>query len=115
MCHFISWIEMPDSEILFLDDDKLATKDRRNLDKRDIIGHGAIREFYQLNNKIGTNKECTDFNNPANFPEVIVEAIKAGKFSKFGVPKGILLKTIESKAWKEWEKTLAWRKYKNKY
>ena len=100
MCEFISWKEVTtadgkDVEILFLTyDDIYNSKRGRKLQKfttpDDFIGHGAIDFFYDLNGK-GIDKECTDFSSPNNFPPIIVDAIKKGKFYLLGTPKALLL------------------------
>ena len=54
----------------------------------DLIGHSAIREFFHL--RSGDNWECTDFSTPANFPPIIVKAIKDGEFKGLGTPPRLL-------------------------
>lgn len=82
MCKAISWIEK-NGEILFLDDDDILSKRGKKLidynGNIDIQGHGAVRWFWDV--KEGVNKECSDFSNPDNFPEKIVNKIIAGKMT----------------------------------
>ena len=129
MCEFISWIEY-ETQILFLTDADLNTKKGKELtnylgDKflEDIKGHGAIRFYYEIGDKRGHNKECTDFSSPDNFPSIIQAAIKKGKFSKIGKPVDIkqLLTSpalaeynkIKDTAWAEYHKIEgpAWAEY----
>lgn len=117
MCEFISWKKVTrkdgEIEILFLThNDIYNTKRGKELQKlamnsdrisnaipEDLVGHGAIDFFYKLNGK-GVDRECTDFSTPDNFPPVIANAIKAGKFYMLGTPEGLLSKS----AWTEYEK-----------
>ena len=102
MCDFVSWIEH-EEQVLFLTTDHLKDKKGRELKERigsDINGHGAIREYYDIGQGVGTERECTDFSTPDNFPPVIVEAIKQGKMRGFGHPEGLLC----ALAWAEYEK-----------
>jgi len=87
VCQFISWIEYKD-QIYFLTNADLLTKEGKALKKylgdqykEDIKGHGAIRRYFELPDNKGTNKECTNFSKPENFPPVIVAAIKNGSLS----------------------------------
>ncbi len=96
MCEFMSWIEYQ-GKIYFLDDNKLNTKEGRELlqylgDRKyeDIPGHGAILHYYPELKHKGKDKECTDFSTPDNFPSKIVEAIKKGLFVNFGACPQIL-------------------------
>jgi hypothetical protein len=90
MCHFVSWIEK-DKDIYFLTANDLNTPEGRKLKKylgdqywEDIMGHGAIRQYYGLSE--GINKECTDFSNPKHLPDEIVKAIKCGAFRGIAIP-----------------------------
>ena len=56
----------------------------------ELIGHSAIREYFELRDTEGTNWECTDFSTPKNFPSVIIKALKRGEFKGFGTPEGLL-------------------------
>jgi hypothetical protein len=92
----MSWIEYQ-GKIYFLDDNKLNTKEGRELlqylgDRKyeDIPGHGAILHYYPELKHKGKDKECTDFSTPDNFPSKIVEAIKKGLFVNFGACPQIL-------------------------
>jgi len=66
----------------------------------DLIGHSAIREYFGLRSGMGENWECSNFYTAANFPAIIVRAIKRGEFMGFGEPKGLLKATAE-KAYQE--------------
>jgi len=126
MCQFIGWIEVND-EVLFLTADDLATKRGRELKRHlgaayagDVIGHGAIRWFYDMPNDKGENRECDDFSTPANFPPEIAEAMKAGKFRGMAVVPGALAgaaldeyEKIRQPAWDEYAKVrqAAWAEY----
>ena len=74
----------------------------------DLIGHSAIREFFHL--RSGDNWECTDFSTPANFPPIIVKAIKDGEFKGLGTPPRLL----SGPAGAEYEKSrqAAWAEYR---
>ena len=115
MCEFISWIEK-NGEIFYLTSEDLQGKSflkfkKENSNwKKDIAGHGTIELFYP-ESKNGKHKECTNFSNPSNFPEIIVKTIKAGKFRGIGICLDVLNKSaldkyekIEQSAWKEYEK-----------
>ena len=67
----------------------------------DFIGHHAIRAYFQLDG--GENWECTDFSTPANFPDVIAEAIKRGEFRGLGMPD----KLLTANAYKAWQEATA--------
>jgi len=106
MCEFISWIETADNKIYFLSKKQLPTKKGQALREfcqadSDLTGHGAIRRYYKLAEHDGANKECTDFSTPANFPDVIVKAIKDGDMAGFGVNPFGLLNTSAGKAYGE--------------
>ena len=103
MCHFISWKEIRcpngEKEILYLTaNDVFNTKRGRELQahtcREDWVGHGAIAFYYEIDSNKGKNLECEDFSDPANFPPVIADAIKAGKFRGLGTAKGLL--TLEA-------------------
>jgi len=96
MCEFVSWIEY-NKELYFLTNADLETKDGKKLLEpwviADICGHGAIINYYPELKDKGIHKECTDFSTPANFPKKIVNAIKKGKLSRFGICLEVLNKT----------------------
>ena len=103
MCEFISWIEK-ENKVYYLTSSDLASKRGKQLIKHtrreeDLVGHGAIRWFYG-EFKGGTEKECTDFSSPDNFPKEIVEDIKLGKFKGMGICK----ETLTQSAYEEYEK-----------
>jgi len=99
MCEFVSWIK-DKKKIHFLTANQVFDTPRgkllrdhigeRGCPADDYVGHGAIRFFYELDSGIGTQKECTNFSTPQNFPPQIVKAIKDGKFWRLGIPEGIL-------------------------
>ena len=96
MCEFVSWIASGD-RVYFLTKKDFATKRGMELRKylgtrftEDIMGHGAIRFFFELPNNKGRNEECTDFSDPSNFPLDIQDAIKNGQFEGIGIAEGIL-------------------------
>ena len=98
MCEFISWVEK-DGVVLYLTSRDLKSSRGKALRDRigpDICGHGAIREFYDLAPGQGTERECTDFSTPDNFPAQIVEDIKSGAFRGIGVSHDLL--TPEARA-----------------
>jgi len=92
MCEFVSYIEMPDGEIRFLTADMIfKTRRGKELQRHDPnrdawVGHGAIMFYYEMTERQGKQRECTDFSTPDNFPKKIVIAIKAGKMAIKGVP-----------------------------
>jgi hypothetical protein len=104
MCEFVSWIEK-DGAILFLTgNDVFNTKWGKELREHcgnddDLVGHGAIRYYYNLSSDTGINKECTDFTKPSNFPDEIVKAIKNGEMRGFSFPPGLLCKPLNEDYW----------------
>ena len=56
----------------------------------DLVGHAAIRDYFELQSGVGENWEQTDFSKPTNFPVILVKAIKRGDFRGLGEPKGLL-------------------------
>ena len=96
MCEFVSWIEHK-GEILFLTNDLLDTPKGKELiiflANRywdDVCGHGAIREYWGLQQGQGLEKEECDLSNPSKLPMQIVVAIKAGKMSRIGLSMNLL-------------------------
>jgi hypothetical protein len=69
----------------------------------ELIGHSAIREYFELRSGTGENWECSDFSTPDNFPTVIVKALKRGEFKGFNVPAGLLLQTKRDAIDKEYQ------------
>ena len=129
MCEFVSWIEHKD-KVYFLTGDHVFNTPRgemlrdwigdKGIPLDDYVGHGAIRFYYELDDKIGTQRECTDFSSPANFPAVIVDAIKQGKMRGLAAPEQLLTESalaeyekVEQPAWAEYEKVRqsAWAEY----
>ena len=114
MCEFASW-KVYNKKVYFLKDLDLNTREgRKLLDKTviaDLCGHGAIESFYPELKGKGENKECTDFSSPDNFPLEIVEAIKDGKMTRFGIETVLLTESawaeylkIKQPAWAEYQK-----------
>jgi hypothetical protein len=107
MCDFASWKEIrcPDgsTQVLFLTHDDIFNTSR-GLELRnhttvdDLVGHGAIAFYYEIDTNKGINKECTDFLSPENFPPEIVEALKNGKM--WGMvdyfPEGLLRAPLDA-------------------
>ena len=122
MCEFASWKKMPKTwnpevtrRIFYLTKPDLDSKRGRELKKflgpqydNDKVGHGAIDWFYQLGG-VGINKECTNFNDPNEFPPEIVADIKAGNFYGMGLPTEIL--TPDARAQYEAVEKPAWAQY----
>jgi len=113
MCEFISWIEH-NGKLYYLTKKQLDSKKGKQLAEycgrtEDLVGHGAIREYYGFSG--GLDRECTDFSIPDNFPDEIVSALKRGLFCGMGIPLEILtleaqkeyLK-IEQSAYKEYQR-----------
>ena len=94
MCEFASW-KVYNKKVYFLKDLDLNTREgRKLLDKTviaDLCGHGAIESFYPELKGKGSNEECTNFSSPDNFPKEIVQAIKDGKMTRFGIAIGLLI------------------------
>jgi len=87
MCERISWIALPDKTLLYLTtydlwDTPQGAKVRERFRTDDWWGHAAINFYYEqhLQRKLGSERECTDFRAPANFPPEIAQAIENGKF-----------------------------------
>ena len=118
MCEFISWKEVTDKDgkvhLFYLTaNDIWNTKRGKELIKYcqnsdDLVGHGAIDYYYQLNGK-GVSKECIDFATPDNFPKEIVKDIKRGAFRGMGIHSALLTQ----QAWVEYRKIRqpAWVEY----
>jgi len=97
MCEFVSWIEKGDKVYFLTGEQVFNTRKGEALQKwcgspDDYIGHGAIRHYYGLEQDEGTNKECTNFSTPKNFPSVISEAIKNGKMRGLAIELQLLTK-----------------------
>jgi len=95
MCQFVSWVERR-GKVYFLTSEQLESErgqkwiQEQKVSPDDLCGHGTIRLWYRIDAGDGRDKECTDFSTTDNFPTPIAEAVKAGKFSSFPVPKGLL-------------------------
>jgi len=139
MCEFLSWIEMPNGELKYISNFELNTRDGAKLRKKlgdqfydEIVGHGAIREYFGLESRRGKNCECNDFSTPDNFPLEIAKKIKNGEFSQLGIARQVFktitlekYREIETRIRNEYEKAIifaldkygeielsAWKKYK---
>ena len=105
MCEFVSYIKKG-NKVLFLTNELVFhTEKGKKLQEwcknnEDYTGHGAIRWYYGLEQDIGEDHECADFSTPDNFPDVIVRAIKNGKFRGIGSDSRLLSEA----AWVEYEK-----------
>ena len=92
MCDFMSYIER-NGKFYYLTDKDLNTARGKKLLKKygkDINGHGAIREFYDIEYKNKIEKEQTDFSSPNNFPKEIATAIKNCEITKLGISEALL-------------------------
>ena len=108
MSRFISWIEIGEGQNKYLTAHDIFKTTRGQLLQartaaRYLVGHGAIRWFYKMIRDDGTNRECTDFSSPDNFPPEIVDAIRAGAFRGLGTPRGLL----SQPAWEEYQEVEA--------
>ena len=63
---------------------------RKRFGGDDIIGHSAIRAYFEIGEGTGTNFECSDFSTPSVFPDLLVQAIKNGEFRGIATPSGLL-------------------------
>ncbi len=109
MCNFCSWIETNELDkegnprVYFLTGRQIFHTDKgvklqewaKSPD--DLVGHGAVRFFYGLEQDQGTNKERDNFKTPHNFPEEIVRAIKQSDMIGLPLPKGLLLQPLYDK------------------
>ena len=129
MCEFLSAVKTKDKngkdKYYYLTYDLIHNTPRGELLQKkyggdDLIGHSAIREYFEIRAGEGTNWECTSFSTPKNFPAVIVKAIKRGEFRGFGTPEGLLTEPasaeyqkIQQQAWAEYQKIQqqAWAEY----
>ena len=109
MCDFISYIEK-NGEILYLTDKEVFSKFGKEHLKgclyNDILGHGAIRKFYNIQR--GRDVEIRDFWNLEKLPKEIAAKIKEfdkhwGKIFKGGYFQPDDLQYIYSKAPEPWK------------
>ena len=94
MCQFLSWIEKG-NKVYFLTSKQIDSPKGEILKKRfrgegELVGHAAIRAFYDIDD--GKECECSNFTTPANFPDILVRAIKRGDFRGMATPEGLLSK-----------------------
>ena len=122
MCEFVSWIETNELDnnsqpkIYFLTGKQVYhTEKGKKLQEwtkssDDLVGHGAIRFFWGMEQEEGLNRECIDFGSPDNFPEGIVKAIKRGDMQGFISETALKLLTPDAlKIYAEREKAYAER------
>jgi len=125
MCEFLSWVKQG-KKVYFLTKTQIDSPQGEALKRRftgegELLGHAAIRAYYEIDT--GDDKECTDFETPKNFPDVIVAAIKRGDFRGMGTPRELLnplsyahipdvekADAVWEKAYADWEKAYADRK-----
>ncbi len=112
MCNFVSWIDKND-QVLFLTrkliDSPKGQKLLKEVPQDDLVGHGAIRLFFGIEQDEGMDQECIDFSKTSNFPDSIVKAIKQGEMRGMGTPT-MLLKATAEKAYRE-AIAPAWKAY----
>jgi hypothetical protein len=99
MCEFLSAIKTKDKygkdKYYFLTHDLIHNTPRGEMLQKkyggdDLVGHAAIRDYFELQSGVGENWEQIDFSKPKNFPVILVKAIKRGDFRGLGEPKGLL-------------------------
>ncbi len=98
MGEFISWYEELSGKVHFLTDADWPKAQALSINAEDFLGHGAIaaiRGWKVDNRPVGKKRECTDFSTPANFPAVIVAALKAGQMTYVPLPPGLLLPDLD--------------------
>jgi len=104
MCQFVSWVERR-GKVYFLTSEQLESERGQKWVKEekvspdDLCGHGTIRLWYRIDAGDGVDKEQTDFTRPSDFPPEIAEAVKAGKFNSFPLPKGLLRMALDDDYW----------------
>ena len=80
MCELISWVEYPNNKIYYLtDDDIFSEYGQQKLvgcKPEDYIGHGVIRQYYDLPLNVGVNKEVSDFWNTDKLPDELAQKVK---------------------------------------
>jgi hypothetical protein len=107
MCEFLSCVKTQDKngkdKYYYLTHDLIHNTPRGEMIQKkyfgdgEVIGHTAIREYFEIRAGQGENWECTDFTTPKNFPAVIARAIKRGEFRGFGNPVGLLSFAVNAK------------------
>jgi hypothetical protein len=125
MCEFVSWLEYK-GKIYFLSDKELKSRRGKELsqyghNKDNWRGHWAICWYYGIERRKSIRRECEDFSTPANFPEEICTAIRAGQMTMFRSQPAELLsdqaweqyKAIRVQAWEQREaiRVPAWEQY----
>jgi hypothetical protein len=93
---------MPSGRLAYLTAEDIASKRGREVAKEcgseaDLVGHGAIRLFFDLKMGTGRDREYTYFVRPEDFPDELSSAIKAGKFRGMGCPPELLSKEAAQK------------------
>jgi len=85
MCEFLSWIEH-EGTLLYMDNktlrDSYTRKIVRTARHNDVLGHGFIREVYDLTVHEGVEHENRDIWDTKRYPEEIREKLEAGEFSE---------------------------------
>lgn len=109
MSEFMSTVKTQDKngkdKYYFLTHDLIHNTPRGEMIQRkypgagEVIGHSAIREYFEIRAGQGENWECTDFSSPDKFPTAIAKAIRRGEFRGFGTPAGLLSDTT----WKQYD------------
>jgi vacuolar-type H+-ATPase subunit H len=113
MCEFLSAVKTKDKngkdKYYFLTHHLIHETPRGEMVRKrfpgidEVIGHSAIRAYYEIRDNESENWECSDFSTSANFPAIIVKAIKRGEFRGFGNPTGLLT----APAYKVWQEATA--------
>lgn len=90
MGHLISWTHIdpdtPKELILFLSDKEIETKEGQKLivdcgKGSDILGHGALCEYYGINGSLFPHLENTNMRSTNGFPQKIIDAVRNGNMN----------------------------------
>ncbi len=82
MCELISWIEIEKGPLFLITKDIESAYGKELLEGskgNDFLGHCAIRKFYKLNSRVGSNKENMNFWD-GKLPQEIKNAWNSGQF-----------------------------------
>ena len=84
MCDFISWIENYEGEILVLSNKEIATKKGRILANKykrqgDIVGHGAIEDYFGSGGSHYENNEFWNNQNGNELPKELAKKMRTKK------------------------------------
>ncbi len=101
MCKFVSWVERR-GKVYFLTGEQLFKTEKgkefiKTISPDDYFGHGTIRAWYGIDEGDGMDRDCTSFSSPSNFPPIIVDALKEGRFKVFSLPRYLLCKPLDEK------------------